>query len=181
MSNLIDDWNKVVVKEISPNDFASKHWEEFKKVYNSIYHQLDMSDLYITLVDCITTISKRDVVPVFKFDGQLFQYYKMCLHNKKLAGELAAAPTQSLQELLDTYGKDIEYDEHKFADIEYETDLDILLNDCYSQLSKSQMEVVLLLVKGYTRNEVANMLGISLQALNNRVWQCREIIKSICT
>lgn len=181
MSTLIEDWTKVATKKISPTEFASQHWEEFKKVYNTIYHQLDISDLYITLVECITTISKRDVVPVFNYDGQLFQYYKICLRNKKLANELENVPTQSLQDMVENHGKDIEYIEHQFSEAEYENDLDILLQDCSYQLSKSQMEVVVLLVQGYSRTEVANILGISLQALNNRIWQCRDIIKAVCS
>lgn len=181
MSTLIGDWNKVVSKEITPSDFANSHWEEFKKVYNTIYHQTDMSDLYISLVECITSISKRDVVPVFNYDGQIYQYYKICLRNKKLSNSMEEPPTQSLQDMLENHGKDIEYIEHKFDRIEDENDLDILLQDCSYHLSKSQLEAVILLVQGYSRNEVASMLGISPQALNNRIWQCRDIIKDICT
>lgn len=180
MSAIIDDWNKIVSKQLTPSEFANTHWEEFKKIYNSIYHQLDMSDLYLTLVDCVTSLSKRDVIPVFNFDGQLFQYYKIVLKNKKLAKAMNEPETQSIQDMLENHGKDVEYTEHNFNNIEDENDLDILLNDCSYYLSKSQMEAVILLVRGYTRNEVANILGISLQALNNRVWQCRDIIKDIC-
>ena len=113
--------------------------------------------------------------------GQIFQYYKIALRNKKLAEAINEPETQSIQDMLENHGKDVEYDEKRFNNIEDENDLDILLNDCSYYLSKSQMEAVILLVQGYTRNEVANILGISLQALNNRVWQCRDIIKDICS
>lgn len=180
MSELLADWTKVAQKEASPADFANKHWEEFKKIYNTVYHHMDISDLYLSLVNCITAMTKRNVSPMFNYDGQLFQYYKICLKNRKLGDDMEELPTQSLQDMLENHGKDIECIENNFMTVEDETDLDILLEDCSQQLSKSQIEVVILLVQGYTRNEVAEILGISLQALNNRVWQCKDIIRKIC-
>lgn len=179
MRELVDDWSKLVIHEITPRDFANKHWEKFRKVYCASNKHYDDGALYIELSKCLERAYNNDINPVFEDDLQIYTYFRVAFKNNFLhslekvkddvsldklseLGILPADPTNIINNTINTI------------------DLDILLRQLDEELPESLMKAIILLLRGYSRKESAAMLGISLQSFNDRIWRAKQIIYKYC-
>lgn len=171
---LIDDWNSVIENTLSKTYFINKYWERFIGLYISVFRQRDDANLIFVLNEIIDKMLKMNIIPIFENPNQFSQYLKVSfLHKYKL------------QKIKDYEEKSNLY-EMKEELIEFIPDLnssnvlkmDILLTDLESILTPHQLEIVILLLKGYSRKYIGNLLGISLSAVNNRIYCVQEKIKN---
>ena len=177
MDDLIKDWNELVNDNINLNDFVSKHWEKFLSTYIKTMRRRDDSDLYLELYTSIEKMLKLDVVPIFEYPAQLIQYFKHCLINDKIN----SARAKKIYEVsLDSLKEDIHYEPESNPSFDKnDVDLKLLLCELEKRVSPLQMTVIMLLLKGYTRKEISELLGIKLHTINDRIYRMKEIVQEV--
>ena len=172
---LIEDWNKLISNNLQTTDFVNKHWENFVWLYVSIFLERDDADLIVLLNNILEKILKMDVIPIFEDRKQFSQYIKVSLINKNRL-------RKTKEKLIENSTQD--FDDVDFTEI-FENPkgnsilrMDMLITDLESMLTENQLNIVMLLLKGYTRNKISTLLGLSLSAVNNRIYHIQEKIKN---
>lgn len=177
MSNLIDDWNKLINCEITSNEFVKNHWEDFLGVYIKTMRVRDDSDLYLKLYEAVEKMIKLDVIPVFEFPGQLTQYFKNCLINGKI-NDVRAKKLNCIS--LDSLKEECGFEAESAGDYrENQFELDELLCEIEKRVSPLQMTSIMLILKGYTRREISELLGVNIHTINDRIYRTKDIIQDI--
>lgn len=182
---LEEGWNNILDNKLSVEEFCNTNWERFRPAYYSIYKKMDDADLYIKLYDCFNHMSKLDVTPFFKSDGQIINYFKITIRNDNYAKLIKTKNTHIISSNIieDEFQEEIEANLTDDEDIEtkiIETiTVDNIMERLNNMLTPKTMEVVLLLSKGYTRNQICELVGSNLPSINNRLWQSYQIIKDV--
>jgi DNA-directed RNA polymerase specialized sigma24 family protein len=177
MSDLVEDWSKLINEELSLNSFVSTHWEKFLGVYINVMRKRDDSELYIKLYEYVEKMLKLDVIPVFEYPAQITQYFKHCLVNDKINSvkvkKLNVVSLDSLNERINFEPKsDANFDSN-------ENELNLLLCEIEKRVSPIQMTSIMLLLKGYSRKEICELLGVNIHTINDRIYRTKEIIQEI--
>ena len=173
MNDLICDWNRLIENEISLDEFVRVHWEAFKGVYIKTMRTKDDSDLYLKLYTLVEKMLKLDVVPIFEHPSQIFQYFKYYRINEAKAKKVNCV---SLDYLAEENNLEFSYsNDYRKDDLE----LNQLLCEIEKQVSPLQMTTIMLLLKGYSRKEISEILGTSKSVIYNRLYQTKEIIQNI--
>lgn len=177
MGSLIEDWNSLINEDITSSVFVKNHWEDFLGVYIKTMRTRDDSDLYLKLYDSVEKMIKLDVVPVFEYPAQLIQYFRNCLVNNKINDiRVKKIEYLSLDSLNDEFGFEAMGD----ADVQSnDYELNQLLCEIEKRVSPLQMTSIMLVLKGYTRREISESLGINLHTINDRIYRTKEIIQDI--
>lgn len=177
MQGLIEDWNELVNEKITPEDFVRNHWEEFLGVYVKTLRKRDDSDLYLKLYDSISKMVKLDIIPVFNTPSQIFKYFKNCLINNHINEyKVKKIDEVSLDSLNEEYGFE------PIGNVDIETnnfELNRLLCEIEKRVSPLQMTSIVLLLKGYTRREISELLGINLHTIHDRIYRTKELIQDL--
>lgn len=177
MNSLIKDWKELVEEKITANEFVRNHWEKFLYTYIKVMRRRDDSDLYLELYNAVEKMLKLDIVPVFEYPAQLIQYFKHCLINLKInETRTKKLVTVSLDSLREENNYEPESD---FNFDKNENELNLLLCEIEKRVSPLQMTSVMLLLKGYTRKEISELLGVNLHTINDRIYRMKEIIQEI--
>ena len=177
MSKLIDDWNNLVNEKISLNSFVKEHWEDFLGAYIKVSRKRDDSELYLELYNAIEKMLKLDVVPIFDYPAQLIQYFKHCLINSRInESRTKKLITVSLDSLKESINFEPESDSNFDKN---ENEMNLLLCEIEKRVSPLQMTSIMLLLKGYTRKEICELLGTNLHTINDRIYRTKEIIQNI--
>lgn len=172
---IIQDWQDLVNNKITPSDFCNKYWEEFKPIYCSITRNIDDGDLYIQLHDIVTKMFRHDISPQFTTRGEIFAYIKRGIYNNWLQSQQLQSKLVSLEEVMEK--TDIpSTSASPLNKIEDEYDYAHCLEHLSSKLTDSQLQIVMLLSKGYSRTKISEMLGISVSNLNFKVYEIRNSI-----
>lgn len=177
MDSLIEDWNRLINECITPSVFVRSHWEDFLGVYIKTMRVRDDSDLYLKLFEAVEKMIRLDVVPVFEYPAQLIQYFRNCLINNKI-NDIRSKKIEylSLDSLSEDFGFEPMGDENVSTN-DYE--LNQLLCEIEKRVSPLQMTSIMLVLKGYTRREISESLGINLHTINDRIYRTKEIIQDI--
>lgn len=177
MGSLIEDWNSLINEDITSSVFVKEHWEDFLGVYIKTMRNRDDSDLYLKLYESVEKMIKLDVVPVFEHPAQLIQYFRNCLINNKI-NDVRAKKIEylSLDSLSEDFGFEPMGDENVNTN-DYE--LNQLLCEIEKRVSPLQMTSIMLILKGYTRREISEALGINLHTINDRIYRTKEIIQDV--
>lgn len=177
MCKLIEDWNKLIADKISTEEFVRNNWESFLGVYVATLRKKDISDLYLRLYEVTSKMVKLDVVPVFNHPAKLIKYFKNYLINSKIN----EGRKLKLNEIsLDSLNEDYDFELMGDADIETnETELNDILCEIEKRVSPLQMTSIVMLLKGYTRKEISELLGIKLHTINDRIYRTKEVIQTL--
>lgn len=177
MGSLIEDWNELIMDNTTTSDFVRNHWEEFIGVYIKTLRKRDDSDLYLRLYEAIDKMIRLDVTPVFNNPSQLFKYFKNCLvHDKINDYRISKINEVSLDSLNEEYG----FEPAGNSDDGLRSmELNTLLCEIEKRVSPLQMTSIVLLLKGYTRREISELLGINLHTINDRIYRTKEIIQDL--